>query len=206
MSTFQAAAPVIPFHESRTCHCLQEALRTKLRTRQTYLDAARTLEDDSLQVIAHAFRFTAAQEGEHAAILQGLLTTYGGDTPASDDFTPLPRDPLDMLRAAAEAEHTTWDEHCPKYARTAEAEGYFRIAAALRRIAETDQLHARRFVQYLEAVANDSLMKEEFPVSWVCLSCGQLHTGCEPPSFCSGCSSRQGHFIRTSFYPFSVEA
>ena len=205
MSTIQTAAPVIPFRESRTCRSLQEALREKLHARQSYLDAAQALENNGLFVVAHAFRFTAAQENEHAAILQGLLLTHGRDILSQEENASLPRDPLEMLRAAAAAEHAVWDERCPLYVQSAEQEGYLRIAAALRRIAETDQLHARRFVQYMEVFASGSLLKETQPVSWVCLRCGQLHTGCEPPALCPGCSGGQGHFIRTSFHPFSVE-
>lgn len=206
MSTIQTAAPVIPFQESCTCRSLQDALRHKRRAQHAYLSAARRLEEDGLHVIAHAFRFTAAQEAEHAAILQGLLTANGEVVPSSEDPPPLPEDPLEMLRAAAADEHSVWDERCPQYARTAEDEGYPRIAAAFRRIAETDQLHARRFAQYMEAVASSRLFQDEQRVSWVCLRCGQLHTGCEASEHCSGCNAGQGHFIRTSFYPFSVEA
>lgn len=209
MSTIQTAAPVIPrlsFPESRTCRCLQSALRDKRRARQLYLDAAHALEEAGLHVIAHAFRFTAAQEAEHAAVLQGLLTSNGGDIASPEDTAPLPREPIDLLRAAAADEHTVWDERCPLYASAAADEGYPRIAATFRRIAETDQQHARRFAQYMEAVASGRLFRDEQRVSWVCLSCGQLHTGCEPPTSCPGCSGGQGHFIRTNFYPFSVEA
>lgn len=205
MSTIQTAAPVIPFHESCTCRSLQDALRHKRRAQHAYLSAARRLEEDGLQVVAHAFRFTAAQEAEHAAILQGLLTASGGDVPSVEDAPPLPEDPLAMLRAAAAAEHSVWDERCPQYARTAEEEGYPRIAAAMERIAETDQLHARRFAQYMEALSDGLLFRDEQRVSWVCLSCGQLHVGCEASEHCSSCSGGRGHFIRTSFYPFSVE-
>ena len=205
MSTIPTAAPVIPCHENRTCRFLRLALAEKRRARQLYLDAARTLEEDGLHVTAYAFRFTAAQEAEHAAILEGLLTTLGSDFPVPEDTLPLPRDPIELLRAAAADEHTIWDERCPLYAETAQAEGYPRIAAALRRMAETDQQHARRFVQYLEAHASGRLFQDEQRVSWVCLACGQLHTDREPPSSCPGCSGGQGHFIRTNFYPFSVE-
>ena len=79
-------------------------------------------------------------------------------------------------------------------------------AAAFRRMAETDRQHALRFAQYLEVLASGHLFREAQRVSWVCLACGQLHTGCEPPSSCPGCSGGQSHFIRTNFYPFSVEA
>lgn len=204
MSTCRTAATVTPFHESQTCHCLQAALRSKRCTCRLYLDAAAALEADGHHVIAHAFRFTAAQEREHADILQGLLTTHGGKPLPKEDAPSLPHSPIELLRAAAADEHAAWDERCPQDAGAALAEGYPRIATTFRRIAETDQLHARRFVQYLEAVSQGRLLRDEQRVSWVCLGCGQLHTGCEPPERCPGCSGSQGHFIRSSFEPFAV--
>ena len=57
----------------------------------------------------------------------------------------------------------------------------------------------------LERITGGRLFRNEQRVSWVCLACGQIHTGCEPPPSCSGCSGGQGHFIRSSFYPFAVE-
>lgn len=205
MSTIQTAATVIPGQESQTfCH-LQSALGLKDRARRFYLDAARTLETDGFLVIAHAFRYTAAQEREHAAILEGLLTRLGGSFHSPEDVPPLPCTPLDMLRTAAADEHAFWAERCPLYVSAALDEGYPRIAVAFRRITETDRQHACRFVQYMEAITGGRLFRNEQRVSWVCLACGQIHTGCEPPPSCSGCSGGQGHFIRSSFYPFAVE-
>ena len=205
MSTIQTAATVIPFQKSRTCEHLQHALQDKLDARCLYLDAARRLEADDLHVIAYAFRFSAAQESEHAAILRGLLTARGGSLPPAEEAPPLLNSAIELLRAAAERERTIWAEHLPCFADAAADEGYPRIAAALRRIAETDQLHTRRFAQYMDALTSGRLLSARQPVSWVCLRCGQLHTGCEPPECCPGCSGGMGHFIRTSFYPFSVE-
>lgn len=205
MSTIQTAAPVIPFRQSRTYGALRAALAGKRHARQLYLDAAAALEKSDLQVIAHAFRFTAAQEAEHVAILAGLLTSRGGDLPTPEDAPPLPPESIEMLRTVAADEHAVWDERCPLYASAAQEEGYPRIAATFRRMAETDRQHALRFAQYLEVLASGHLFRDAQRVSWVCLACGQLHTGCEPPSSCHGCSGGQGHFIRTNFYPFSVE-
>ena len=91
------------------------------------------------------------------------------------------------------------------YARIAMEEGYPRIAEAFRRVAETEQLHAQRFQQYAKALADDSLFRDDRRISWVCLPCGQLHSGHEAPDCCSGCGRDRGHFIRSSFYPFVVE-
>ena len=205
MSTARTDVPVTPFHESSTCRSLQEILQHKQCARCHYLQAAEQTEADGFYVISHAFRFTAAQEAEQAAVLQGLLRSHGISAAPTAQAQPLPHSPLALLRTAAEHEHTAWGECLPRHAAIAEREGFHRIAAALRRIAETDQLHARRFARYMEALANGSLLQDEHPVSWVCLACGHLHSGCAAPLQCTNCSGTQGHFIRSSFYPFAAE-
>ena len=207
MSTLQTDAPVAPFSQSRTCRNLCSACLGEQQARRLYLRCARRMEEESLHVIAHAFRFTAAQEKEHADILSGLLTAHHSlpPSPQEDAPLPLPREPLELLRTVVQSEHDEWDRLYPHYAAVAQEEGYPRIAGAFLRIAETEHIHARRFLQYAKALAEGSLFRETHRTTWLCLPCGQLHTGCEPPQRCSGCSSSRGHFIRSNFFPFSVE-
>lgn len=205
MSTVQPI-PGPAFADSLTCRNLRSAYLGEMHARRHYLHAAQCMEEANLHVIAHAFRFTAAQEKEHADVLCGLMTAHGGCVPqAEEPPLALPRDPVDLLRSAALNKHGLWDVLYPQYADAALEEGYPRIALALRRIAETEQLHARRFVQYLEALSDGSLFASTEPVSWLCLPCGQLHTGLTAPESCPSCGRSQGHFIRSSHYPFSVE-
>ena len=203
----EAAAARGAFHDSMTCRHLRSACLGEMHARRLYLHAARSMEDASLYVIAHAFRFTAAQEREHADIFRGLLAAFGGQCVPLAEDSPLllPHDPLDVLREVAQAEHDEWDTLYPFYARTAMEEGYPRAADAFRRIAETEQCPARRFLPYAKALAEGSLFRDSARVSWLCLPCGQLHVGCEAPERCSTCGRDRGHFIRSSFFPFLGE-
>ena len=204
MSTLQPLCPPA-FMDSLTCRNLRSACLAELHAERHFLRCAEAMEDASLQVIAHAFRFTAAQDKEHAAVLSGLMASLGSCIPTAEESSSnISRDPAELLRAAALHKHGTWDVLYPQYARTALEEGYPRIAQTFERIAETEQLHARRFVQYMEALHDGTLFCSEERCSWVCLHCGHLHTGFEPPESCPGCSCEQGHFIRSSHYPFCV--
>lgn len=208
MSTVQTAAmPCQSFMESQTRRNLHTACLGEMHARRLYLRAARQMEEAALYVIAHAFCFTAAQEKEHADIFRGLIAAHGGGVlPLAEDAPILlPREPLEILRAAAQSEHDEWDTLYPFYARTAMEEGYPRMAETFRRIAETEQIHARRFLQYAKAMAEGTLFRDEGRISWVCLPCGQLHAGQEAPAHCSACGRDRGHFIRSSFVPFVVE-
>ena len=206
MSTVPEITPAA-FLSTRTHGLLQAACLGERHTRRTYLTAACRMEDAHLHVIAHAFRFTAAQEKEHADIFQGLSIAHGGEIllPAEDAPILLPHEPLTLLRAVAQAEHNEGDGLYHDNARIAEEEGYPRIAETFRRIAETEQVHALRFLQYAKALAEGTLFRDDKRVSWVCLPCGQLHAGQEAPQNCSGCGRDRGHFIRSSYYPFALE-
>lgn len=197
--------PLQPFSASRTYASLRSAFQGESQARRQYLAAAETMEAAGLHVIAHAFRFTAAQEKEHAAIFHGLLCHYGGGRidPAGEDI-PLPREPEAILAAVSQSENDESGKLYPAYARIAGEEGYPRIATAFRRIAETELLHARRFQQYASALADGSLFRSSTRTGWLCLPCGHLHYGCEAPHACDTCGRDQGHFIRSSFEPFTV--
>jgi rubrerythrin len=208
MSTVQPAAfDGQSFIDSQTHRNLRTACLGEMHTRRLYLHAARCMEEASLHVIAHAFDFTAAQEKEHADVLRGLIAAHGGcSVPMAEDAPLLlPHAPLEILKTVSQFEHDEWDTLYPFYARIADEEGYPRVAEAFRRIAETEQHHAMRFLQYAKALADGSLFRDSKRVSWLCLPCGQLHTGHEAPVSCSGCGKDQGHFIRSSFFPFTVE-
>lgn len=195
-----------PFTDSRTHAALRAACMGELHARRLYLKAAQRMEEEHLHVIAHAFLFTAAQEKEHADVFRGLIAAHGGQCVPMAEDAPLllPHAPLDILKAVSQNEHNEWDSLYPFHARVAKEEGYPRIASAFRRIAETEQSHAQRFLQYAKALAEGSLFRDRRRVSWVCLPCGQLHAGCEPPDCCSACGRDRGHFIRSSYYPFVV--
>ncbi len=206
MSTVQTAVDMNPLMQSQTDHSLCSACLGAMHARRLYLACARRMEEASLYVIAHAFRFTAAQEKEHADIFRGFIAAYGGSAVPLTEDAPLllPGEPMDILRAAAQAESEAGEELYPHSAQIALEEGYPRIAEAFRRIAETERLHAQRFRQYEQALAEGSLFRDSAQISWVCLLCGQFQTGQGAPQRCSGCGRDQGHFIRSSFHPFSV--
>ncbi len=205
MSTVPEAARAA-FMDAQSCRALTAACLGEASAHRYYLAAARIMEDADLHVIAHALCFTAAQEREHEAIFRGLLAHNGvsAPVPLEEPHQP-PRHPMEILERIIFAEADEAERLYPRSAAAADAEGYPRIAAAFRRIAETEDLHLRRFRQYAKALAEGTLFRDEQRLSWLCLGCGQLHAGFEPPHSCSACGSSRGHFIRSSFCPFAVE-
>lgn len=200
MSTMQAVQAM----PGDVCRCLAEAWRVKSALRRRYLSAAEWLDANALHVVAHAFRYTAAQEGEHEAILAGMLRARGGECPPEDAEAPLPDDPLTLLADAAYAEQVAAECAYPQAAHLAEVAGDPRAAEALRRMAELERCHARRFRQYAGALAADTLFRDTQCRSWLCLACGQFHMAHEAPECCPSCGCNRGYFIRSDYRPFSV--
>ncbi|MBQ8616509.1 MAG: rubrerythrin family protein [Clostridia bacterium] len=201
MSTMQNT----PFAQSETRRLLSQALLDEHRARQQYLRAAEQCDDQQLHVVAHTLRFTAAQEKEHAAIFQGLLRANGSEAPdlTASEETLIP-EPVPLLLSLARQEHDEWDVRYPEAARIALEEGYPRISTAFLRIADTEHIHARRFVQFAEALQQGALFTDSGRTGWLCLPCGQMHYGTCAPDVCSTCGRDRGHFIRSSFEPFTV--
>lgn len=180
---------------------LAQSLQATRLQRHFCLQGAEMMDAAGLQVVAHALRFTAAQESEHAAILAGLLHL----APDEDDppLPPLPaRDAQTLLEAAAASEE---DSLALLQAAAGEAQeaGLPRAAHALQCLAGSEARHAGRFRRYLSALAAGTLLHSDEPTSWVCLRCGCLHRGCGAPEECEGCTARRGSFIRSDFRPFS---
>ena len=194
-----------PIMSRATADGLLSALHGAEQAARLYPAAADRLAEADLHVIAHAFRFTAAQEREHTAVLRGLILAHGGSIRnAPPEDAALPAAPLDLLDAAIRMEQARL-EALPACAQAAQTEGFPRVAHALQRMAETENRHMQRFIRYKDALARGTLFRAERRVSWYCLSCGQLHTGCEPPEGCAGCGKGSGHFIRTTYFPFHAE-
>ncbi len=199
MSTSAPLAPAL----SRTCQDLYAAHLHTRHARSLYLACARDTAD--LPVLAHAFRFTAAQEKEHAEVFLGLLSTITGEVPCEPEppLTPLQQAPETLLAALSREERKA-AETFRACADHADGAGRPRIAGAFRRIAENEDRHALRFEQYLGALREGTLFCERTPVSWVCLACGELHAGTQPPEGCAGCGGAGSGYLRSDGFPFAV--
>ena len=140
MSTLQTAA-AMNLTNPRTFHSLQCACVAEMHTHRLYTAFSQQMDEDGLHVVAHAFRYTAAQEKEHADILRGLLSASGESAVPCPEDAPLllPRDTQELLRAVIQVETNEGKHLYPGIAQTAQEEGYPRVAEACRHIAETER-------------------------------------------------------------------
>ena len=89
------------------------------------------------------------------------------------------------------------------FAETAAKEGFAEEAALFRSLAEIERSHAERFGLFGGLMQSGQLFRSEGQSVWICLNCGHLHTGSEPPQSCPVCGAAQGFAVRAELAPFT---
>lgn len=189
-----------------TRSALMRAFAGECMAETRYLLAEAAAQKQQLAVIARLFRFTAEQEHQHAKVLQelmGSLSVCDIDIAAgypvffSDDIQEL----LDFAVSGETAEsHNVY----PDLARIARDEGYSEIAAKLEMIGAVEETHRRRFEYYAELMRSGRLFRSDNESEcWICLNCGHIHTGSEPPEECPLCGVPVSWRMRAAEAPYT---
>lgn len=141
----------------------------------------RKAKDDGMVEISQLFGETAANEMEHAEIWFRYL---GGASSTERN-----------LQAAAEGELFEWESMYADFERTARAEGFDSIANLFARVASVEKQHEANYRRALQQVKEGKLFTSESnDTKWICLNCGYIVSGKEPPQICPTCSHPQGYF------------
>lgn len=187
------------FNESQTRINLMRAFAGECQSRQRYYHSALIAQQQNYVGIERLFRFTAEQEERHAMVFYHLMKDSAGQEieisagyPA-DVFTDL----CQLLDAAAKDEEKEHSVIYPDFARIAAEEGFQEAASKFRMIADIENSHRERFSYYADLLRNDKLFRsDDTHEVWMCLNCGHIHTGSEPPKECPVCRVPLGYFIR----------
>lgn len=191
-------------NQSKTLQNLMRAFSGETQAWARYTFAAQDARAQGFPVLERLFRYTADQEKEHAEILWGLLKTGTvPEVPSPGDYpVDLQGDALSLLRASVKHEQAEAAEIYPAFAETAEREGFTDIALRFRQLAAIERLHGDRFQRFARALEQGDLLHSDAPVQWICLNCGHVVTGTEPPVSCPVCAHEQGYFVRLELSPF----
>lgn len=98
------------------------------------------------------------------------------------------------LDAAAGGEHFEWETMYAEFEQTAREEGFEAIADLFAMVARIEKSHEERFLQYLSDVKNAKVFSSDGSEKWICINCGHVVEGKEPPKVCPVCSHPQGYF------------
>lgn len=194
----------VDFKNSETLKNLMRAFAGESQARNRYTFAAGLCQQQKLQVLADVFTFTANQEKEHAEIFYNHMKELAGETVHIDGGYPvdITNDILQLLRRA---QHNEYEEHEPVYrdfGNTAQQEGFPKVAASFRQIAEIEQTHGNRFGHLADLLEQGRLFSAEHKTAWMCLNCGYIYEGTEAPKLCPVCDHDQGYYIRLSMAPY----
>ncbi|WP_457549054.1 rubrerythrin [Archaeoglobus sp.] len=165
--------------------------------RNRYSFYAKIAKEEGYVFISRVFLETAENEKEHAEVLfefiqklkKGNSVNVGAEVPLILGNT------VENLKSAIEGGRYENTVMYPKFARVAEEEGLNEIAARLRAIGKAEEHHERRFKALLEALESGAYFKRNEEIEWICLECGYVHKGNEPPEKCPSCGHSKAYYV-----------
>ena len=193
------------FSESRTMQNLMQTFAGECQSHTRYLLAANQATKQQLPVIRQVFEYTAKQELTHAQLVMSRLTQNGiTRINVQADYPLMPDDLAAALAESRDHEYEQAQNIYPSFADTAAKEGFQQEAALFRQLAEIERGHAERFARFAQLMQNGALFREEEQTVWLCMNCGHLHTGTEPPKSCPVCGAVQGFAVRSNEPPQAI--
>ena len=81
-----------------------------------------------------------------------------------------------------------------EYAAKAREEGFERIAALFDMVGKIEAMHEARYRKLIGNIEDNKVFKSETSKKWICLNCGHVHEGTEPPEVCPVCAHPQAFF------------
>lgn len=167
---------------SKTESNLWEAFAGESKARNKYTYYASKAKKEGYEQLAATFEETANNEKEHAKLWFKEL--FGGDVP----------DTATNLKDAAAGENYEWTTMYAEFAKTAEEEGFTRIAKLFNGVAEIEQRHEKRYRKFLSNIEESEVFEKSEETMWICRNCGHVHFGKTAPKVCPVCSHPQAYF------------
>jgi len=165
---------------SKTEKNLQEAFSGESQARNKYSYFASVAKKEGYEQIASLFEATANNEKEHAKLWFKALGELGTTTE-------------NLLHAAA-GEHYEWTDMYENFAKDAEAEGFSKLAAQFRMVAQIEKHHEERYRTLLKNIEAGEVFEKSAAVTWECRNCGYLHTGVKALEICPVCTHPKSFF------------
>ena len=159
---------------------LMAAFSGESEARNKYTYFASKAKKEGYEQISALFLKTADNEKEHAKMWFKELGGIG--------------DTATNLLHAAEGENYEWTDMYAGFADTADAEGFYELAAKFRLVAAIEKHHEERYRALLHNVeAQEVFAKSEVKV-WECRNCGHIVVGTAAPEICPTCDHPRAYF------------
>jgi len=184
-----------------TIENLVKAFIGESQARNRYTIYSKVARKEGFEQISEIFLITAENEKEHAETLFNLimeLKRRSGEEISEikvEAVAPLVLgNTAENLKAAISGENYEHTRMYPEFADVAEREGLPEVAARLRAIAKAEEHHEERYRKLLREVESNAVFRKDREVWWVCMECGYVHYGTEPPEVCPSCGHPKGYF------------
>lgn len=165
---------------SKTEQNLMTAFAGESQARNKYTYFASKAKKEGYEQIAAIFASVADNEKEHAKLwfkeFHGIADTYAN-----------------LLDAAA-GENEEWTSMYKKMAETADEEGFTKIAAKFRLVANIESGHEKLYRALAENIRSGKVFARDDEVVWICRNCGHIHIGKTAPKVCPTCEHPQAYF------------
>lgn len=186
----------------KTINNLASAFIGESMARNRYYLYAKVAKEEGYVKVFEIFNLTADQEREHASWLFKLIKELqtkakeaGKELKVAQASVPtVYQATAANLQAAIKGETYEYSEMYPNFAKVAKEEKLPKIAARLLAIAKAEEHHAQRYQKLLQEVENGTFFKKTKPIYWVCMECGYVHYGEEPPKECPSCGHDRGFY------------
>lgn len=195
----------VDFKNSETKDNLMRAFAGESQARNRYTFGAEQAKKQKQQAVAQLFLYTADQERAHAKVFYKHLKELSGETIHIDGGYPvdLTEDLAELLRMAQHNEYEEHDDVYQKFAEKAQEEGFPKVAASFRMIAEIERIHGDRFGRFAQWLEENKLHVSDVKTGWICLNCGHVFEGESVPEKCPACDHDRGYFVRVELSPFA---
>lgn len=195
------------FADSETKENLMKAFAGESQARNRYTFAAEEAKKRGLYAISAVFLFTAEQERAHAERFYDLLKSMSGETIEICGSYPVDKQETieELLEAAQHNEYEEADDVYLAFGNIAKKEGFMEVASAFFQIAEIEKVHGKRFGKLAEMLRNGTYYETPETEKWMCLNCGNIHTGKRLPGVCPVCRYERGYFIPLELAPYMAK-
>ena len=159
---------------------LEAAFAGESQARNKYTYFASKAKKEGYEQISALFLKTADNEKEHAKMWFKELGGLGNTA--------------ENLLSAAEGENYEWTDMYAGFADTAEAEGFYELAAKFRLVAAIEKHHEERYRALLQNVEMQEVFRKSEVKVWECRNCGHIVVGTEAPEVCPVCAHPRSYF------------
>ena len=166
--------------DTKTAQNLHTAFSAEAQAYLHYKLFEKKADADGFRAVADLFAKTAGNERAHAEIWFRYLGGFG----------PTERN----AKTAAGGERFEWESMYAQFAAEAREEGLFAIADLFDKVAEIEKAHEQNFLNAASGIESGTAFSAAPETQWICLYCGHVATGAEPPAICPVCAHPQGYF------------